>query len=282
MSKKKKVLRVIIASVVSFITCIFLCFSAIFFTASWALSEKHLVGMLVDQEYGQKIAPYLEDKLNELTDPAGLPEHYFTGKSDITFLQNNAEACIRTNYRVEAFHTDTAALEQELIDAFQAYATENGITASAEAMKSLAKMCSNSYISYSSPVIFSYLAMYAGKIQPYAFWGGIAFLVLAAALLFFLWKSKLRAYFSFAFGGSGLMLWLLPAILLINKYIIAINIIPQPVKDYIVSFLHGILVCLLVVGVICSIAAIALLFICPKKEEKAENTVSDETSENPV
>lgn len=275
-ARKGRIVRTVAGSVLGFVAAVCLTVSVLCFTLLWTASESHMHTSLKNVNYPEAIVPYLEEELNELAIPSGLPDHFFTGKTDVTVLESILNGSVRANYAGESFSPDTSALAAELREMFWAYAESEGITASEEAVDSLTVLCVNQYIRTGSPTAFAYLAGYAQKITPYVRIAAIVSLVAAAGLIVYLLRIRMRLMVFCAAGGAGAMLFTLPLILLLTGAIGSLGLSPEPVRLFAVDYLSKPLIVLTVAGGILLLAAVALTVLFARRPERVKPAPADE------
>lgn len=254
--------------VIAFVACVMLCIFVLSCVLACALSENGILTVLKDTSYAERIVPYLEEELNELANPSGLPERYFTGKTDSGLLEAIAEASVSANYRGESFRADTAALKEELTAGFYAYAEEKGIEASGEAVDYLATQCANEYVKFGSPRIITYLSVYAGKLSRYLYIAIAVSFVIGGLLLFYLFKAGMVPYARFAFGGAGLLMTAAPLTVLIGQFAQKLNISPEPFRVFVATFIERPVTAVAVIGGILLLLAVLLVFLPSRRITK--------------
>ena len=270
-AKSNKWLRAAAGGAVSFAAAMFLCLLAISCVLLWTMTPGRILSTLEETGYVDGIVPYLEAELNELANPSGLPDGFFTGKTDKAVLQNILESSVKTNFEGEAFHADTAGLKAELRQSFLDYAEQAGVRASDEAVDSLVTHCENEYVRFGSPRVFSYLATYAGKVVVYVRIVAALSLVASMFLFFFLFRSKkLIPFGRFAVGGGGMMLFAAPLVLLAGGFLRGLGIAPEPVNRFVVLYLERPLVALTITGAVLVLLAVALVFLLRGRPSRAK------------
>ncbi len=266
-TRKSRIIRTAAGAVLGFVAAVCLAVSVLCFTLLWTASESHMHASLKNVNYPEAIVPYLEEELNELAIPSGLPDHFFTGKTDVPVLASILDGSIRANYAGERFSPDTTALAAELREAFWAYAESEGITASEEAVESLTQLCVNQYIRTGSPTAFAYLAGYAQKICPYVRIAAIVCLAVAAGLIVYLLRIRMRLMVFCGVGGAGTMLLAAPLVLLLTGALNKLGLSPEPVRLFASDYLSKPLIILSVAGGILMLAAVALTILFARRPE---------------
>lgn len=275
-TRKARIVRTAAGAVLGFVAAVCLAISVLCFTLLWTASESHMHASLKNVNYPEAIVPYLEEELNELAIPSGLPDHFFTGKTDVSVLASILDGSVRANYAGESFSPDTTALAAELREAFWAYAESEGITASEEAVDSLTQLCVNQYIRTGSPTAFAYLAGYAQKISPYVRIAAIVCLAAAAGLTVYLLRIRMRLMVFCAAGGAGAMLFTVPLILLLTGALDRLGLSPEPVRLFAVDYLSNPLIVLSVAGGILMLAAVVLTVLFARRPERERRAPAEE------
>ena len=283
--KRNRILRTCAGILLAFVASVFLTLSAVSCTLLCVLSEGSMRASLDRVSYAEKVIPNLEDQLDELANPSGLPDGFFAGKTDLSDVKDLLDQSIRSRYAGEAFKPDTASLEQKLSETFYAYAEANGIKASEEAVNTLVQLCVNKYVGNASPTAFSYLISYALKLTPYLWIAFGAGLLVSTVILCYLIRIRMIAYVCFAAGGAGLMLFLAPFVLLVGSFVKRLNVSPEAVRLFLSDYLNRPLTVLLICGAVLIAASVVLAFWAARaKQARLETGTAGEdehSSEDP-
>ena len=252
---------------ISFVASLALCVLFLSCILLWTLTPDRVLSVLEKTGYVDGITPFLEEELNELGNPSGLPEHFFTGKTDKSVLEKLLKDSVEANFAGEAFHADTGTLREELKTVLLDYAAAEDITASDEAVDSLVTLCENEYIRFGSPRVLSYLGSYGGKIAFYLKIAAAISLVAAMFLLVYLFRSGKTSFARFAIGGAGIMLSAGPLILLLGQFLRRLGIRPEPVNVFTVSYVETALVFLAIAGGVLILLSVGLIFLRGKRDK---------------
>ncbi|MBQ0084419.1 MAG: hypothetical protein KBS52_06630 [Clostridiales bacterium] len=165
---KKKVLKNIFGSFFAFVTALFLLAAAVFAAGYITTTEQHIYYCTDKSRYCENSAKLIENDLNDITVPSGLPEGFFTGKGDTAELEKINRDCIAKNYSGKEFTADTAKIEADLVKYFTDFASQNelqmGDEIDTEAIADLAKTCSESYTDFGANLVFEYLSIIRGSL----------------------------------------------------------------------------------------------------------------------
>ncbi len=269
----RDILKRVLGSVAAFITAVLLFLSALALTF-FAVSGRDFLHYTVDStDYIPSAAAELQESLNAIAGPSGLPENFFAGKIDAELLRDMNRECIDGQYSGAGYSYDTSALHKSYVDYFTEYASGDNIANSdvvnSDAIHSLATDCVNSYSASAVNIIFEYLPLYCGKLHKYALLGGAALLAVAIGGLVYLTKierkTKGNSYIYFALCSAGIMSAALPAYALLSRTVERLGIHPLSSLNFVVGYAHSAFYIMIAAGAV--LIAIALLLkLLPHKE----------------
>ncbi len=272
--KNIKNIRAIINHTVAVITAMFIFLFGTCLALGIATSKGYIKFTVKSTDYIENSSAELKEGLISLAIPSGLPESFFDDKIDSAALLKLNNACIDNAYNKGTFSVDTTELKKDLVNDFKDYAASGALASDVdvtdEALGYLADLCAEKYEKTAANSVFKYLSYYAGKLNRYTLFAIIGTALLAAFGICFVLKLSKNApdkrFMYFALCGGGLMLAIVPAIILIGRFVNKISIAARSMHLFISSFVNNILLFVLLLGLlIIGIAVFVLLF---KKKDK--------------
>lgn len=280
--EKNKILRFILVFAAITVTAVLIFLTALCAAAGYITTKKYLFSALNRVNYAEDSVKVIEESLNYLTVPSGLPDSFFTGKIYSADVGKITEDCIEKNYDGLAFTPDTADLKSKFNGYFTEYAASGNVASDidvkSEAVDSLAEICVQQCVSVSANQIIKYLSLYSGKVNKYAVIAAAVFALLSAVGITLLIKIGRgvfgNLYLFFAVCSSGIMSALLPIIMLAGKFVNKIDITPYTVSNLLTAYTNGALYILTAVGLIL-IAAAALIYLYRKNNGCGKHNQSE-------
>lgn len=270
-SNKKETVRTVLNFLLSFLGSVFISFTSLAVVLAVILSKPYISYTLNSSGYITAAASDLAEELNHLAIPSGLTDDFFNDKINTAELSRLTNEAIESNYSAKPFIPDTAALKNELINHFNNFAKGETVinlnSDNTEALNELADMCVEKYVSFAAPSLLKYLALYSARLFKYCL---IAFAVLGFLSLFTLLfnarlnkenKEKVRSFTFFSLCGAGFMCLIPSVILLLGKFISKVNLQPLSALSFLVSFVNGSLVLLLIIGLLLLASSIIRMLI---------------------
>lgn len=274
-SNKKETVRTVLSFLLSFLGSVFVSFTSLAVILAVVMSKPYIIYTLNSSDYITSAASDLAEELNHLAIPSGLTDDFFNNKINTTELSRLTNEAIKANYSAKPFTPDTAALKKELINHFNDFAKGETVinlnSDNTEALNELADMCVEKYISFAAPSLLKYLALYSARLFKYCL---IAFAVLGFLSLFTLLfnarlnkenKEKVRSFTFFSLCGASFMCLIPSVVLLIGRFISKVNLQPLSALNYLISFVNGALILLLLIGLL--LFAFAIFQILVKRKQ---------------
>ncbi len=275
-STKKETARTVLNLLLSFLGSVFLLLTVLCLVISLTLSRQNIISCLERTDYFNAAAADLAVELNHLAIPSGLDEDFFNDKINLSELSRLTLEAVESNYEGSAVTLNTDAIKNELINHFNEFAKSDTVinlnSNNTEALEELADMCVEKYVSFAAPSLLRYLALYSARLFNYSLMGVAALALLSAFTLIFNSilnkenKEKRTLFAFFSLSSAGIMCILPAAILLIGGFIGRVNLKPLSALNYLVGFVNGALVLLLIFGVI--LLALGAMVLCIKKINK--------------
>ncbi len=275
-SSKQEKFRTVIGFILSFVGSVFVFFSCLCLILVIILSKPYIIFTLNSSDYINTASADLANELNHLAIPSGLTDDFFNDKINKPEFERLTKEAINANYSASAFKPDTSPIKNQLITNFNDFAENEMVinlnSENAEALSELADMCTEKYVSFAAPSLLRYLALYSAKLFKYAIGALVACLVLSVFTL--LLNAKInkeksdtkKTFTFFSLSAAGVMCLLPSVILLIGKFINKVNLKPLSALNYLISFVNGALILMLIIGTILLAAAVLRLYLHPKKQ----------------
>lgn len=234
-------------------------------------NEQFMMHAAKQANYSQTITNEINTSITDLGRASNIPPAILkdsVSKEDVSENINHYIQAIYQNKTFELVGEDQ--LKTTLDRKIQAYAQQKGLTIDASSQEAIDNLKQQAVTRYQQYIEIPYLLTYGSKVIAYTkqlniFIGlcAIAFiLLLLSGIHFFsrLLHRRLR-YVASIVGGAGLMLIVLPAILLISRYIQRLAINSKALYDFITTYLTSFTLTFIYWGIGCLVVyGILLLF----------------------
>lgn len=241
-------------------------------------NEQFMMQAAKKANYSQTITNEINTSITDLGRASNIPPAILkdsVSKEDVSENINHYIQAIYQNKTFELVGEDQ--LKTTLDRKIQAYAQQKGLTIDASSQEAIDNLKQQAVTRYQQYIEIPYLLTYGSKIMAYSkqlnlFIGlcAIAFiLLLLSGIHFFsrLLHRRLR-YVASIIGGAGLMLIVLPAILLISRYIQRLAINSKALYDFITTYLTSFTLTFIYWGIGCLVIYGILLLLSELQRKK--------------
>lgn len=228
----KERLRFIVSFILSLLICLGLFFTAVCADLLIFSHPSFVVYCGEKSNYCEYAALQLENELNELAIPSGLPENFFTGKIDKNSFSKAFYECLKNQALDNKNYTlNVDEFKNEVHTRVTDYSKNEGGELTSQVQKDIelfSQESSNIYLSYVNPSLISYLLEVLVSIKKYLLIALVISVVFTLAIGIFLFRlNRKEAFFKYCFCascGAALTLGVIPSYLIATNEIAKISI----------------------------------------------------------
>lgn len=240
------------------------------------LNPDYLRKQLNESHYYENALAEVENEFSSYASASGFDQKLLDSALDISDLQLSVNQSLNQIYGEESEPGGTADFQSKLDQILTRNAESRGAALTEDSKKSLlllAQTCSDTYLQEISFPYAKELAEIVGKIKTGLRLPSLLLLVLAAALVWVLfrinrWKHRALRYCIYAVSGTMLMLAAFPAYLLLSGRIGQVAILSKSLYSLTVSCANGILTLFLECAAVSAGVAAILCFLYHRSREK--------------
>ncbi len=250
---KREVIRKITASIVAFGAAAVLALSLAALVLSVVFSRPYF-SLLTGDAYKTRVENEVMDKLEGYAIPGGLPQDFFETKLDKQLLRRDVKRAVDAAFAGETFTAEafTSTVRENVMD----YAAQNdiqveaGVDTTEDNIEELVKLCTSGYRRIVNSEIIKLGGALSRQLSPTGWYVFFIAGVIALSLLLSVYKIGGKSYVRMSLGGAGLMLFLLPAYMLIFRNISKLGLTSPSMYSLATGMIYSLLGIMLALGIL--------------------------------
>lgn len=212
-------------------------------------NQEFMINATKESQYAATITKEINTRIADLGRGSNFSEDIFEDVVPQTLVQQNIDSYIRGIYTDVPFNVDgKEQIETKLDEKVQAYAADKGYDLEEEQTKNaVANFKQVAVDSFNQFIEIPYILTYGRKVMAYSntltlimVLCGSVFLLLFIGVIYLTsrWKHQIFRYIAYVFGGSGLMLAVLPAVVYFSRGIDRLGITSQSMYRFLTTYLN--------------------------------------------
>jgi hypothetical protein len=269
-SKRKRLIKYLICSNISFLLSVTVAILALLLVVRFSCFSRNSLYMNMRRNnYYVSLQEEVHKKAQTITLSTGLPIEIINGTMDLYQINRDVKGYIESNFKEKNFLIDTSGIENNIETNIRNYFIAENIVPTIEQnanmklyIDSISELYSNSIKPH---LLESYF--YGRSIYLQIFRIGVGISIPVILLLLFLllkmnpWLHRAFRYITYSITASALMIVIIPAMLLYYEEYLKINLKPEYMYQFIISFISNILETFIKFGIGLGFVAIILLII---------------------
>ncbi|MGG5343560.1 hypothetical protein [Enterococcus sp. AZ192] len=284
MRNRGHLLKVLSRFFIAFLSSVFLFAFLILLALRLTLfSENYITKQASHADYYTKLAGEINRQIENSALGSNIPEGVLNQTVSKSFVQKDVDAYFKAMYHTGSKYSisNEKQIQASVSEAITAYMKEKNIEITPESEKAVNDLGDNAVTIYKGYIELPFLVSYGRKVMNYkskivifmvicgVLWGLLSLSLYSSLRGYF---HRLLRYWSYITIGSGLMMVVVPAAILIQGFLKKLGIQSKAMYDFIQTYLSSFLWLFIIIGIVSIVAGIVFALLSEIKRKQLFST----------